>query len=297
MQSGATEMLNWLNDLVKTGCANLPSYKEDFWEGISKRMVDGKLNGLSNRVKKIKTIVQGKDDWEEFVLKEISDLNLIAKALLALDNFSKTEQITYLNAAGFNITKKHLQNTPTQSDLWQILAVANWTDDRIKVRQTWLQGVQSKLMGMILEYAWGKQEFMVNWEAGKMFNGEVKLYPSTYPTRLMVHTYQHVDKYVENYSAYPNIDSFLQAYAKAILLNPLLSEFPLCLKNVRLDASSENLFLVDQEAKSMECTCEENIKWALLSVSAGNTIKIFATWNGFQLKPMSALVKNRFVSL
>ena len=297
MQKGAHDLSNWLNDLVKTGIAHLSSYEETYWESISKKMVDSKLSGVSTRILRIKNLVQEADSWEESVLKEISNLNLLAKALNKLEQYSKTEQLTFLNLAGFNITKKHLEKAILKKDQWQILAVEQWQEDKIKLRQTWIQGKESKFMGMLLEYAWGNQEFMTLWEAGKIFYGELKIYPSSFPLRAMVSAYQHREGGIESYAAYPNLEVFFQAYAKAISLNPLLPKFPVCLKNVKVVSKNEKVLLIDAEEKSLECTCEEKVKWSLLALSTGNAIRLFGIWNGIHLIPKSVLLEDRFISL
>ena len=297
MQKGAHDLSNWLNDLVKTGIAHLSSYEEIYWESISKKMVDSKLSGVSTRILRIKNLVQEADSWEESVLKEISNLNLLAKALNKLEQYSKTEQLTFLNLAGFNITKKHLEKAILKKDQWQILAVEQWQEDKIKLRQTWIQGKESKFMGMLLEYAWGNQEFMTLWEAGKIFYGELKIYPSSFPLRAMVSAYQHREGGIESYAAYPNLEVFFQAYAKAISLNPLLPKFPVCLKNVKVVSKNEKVLLIDAEEKSLECTCEEKVKWSLLALSTGNAIRLFGIWNGIHLIPKSVLLEDRFISL
>lgn len=297
MQKGAQDLSNWLNDTIRTGIAHLSSYEEAYWESISKKMVDSKLSGVSHRIQRIKNLVQEANSWEEQVLKELSNLNLLAKALSKLNKYSKTEQLTFLNLAGFNITKKHLEKASLKKDQWQILAVDQWQEDRIKLRQTWIQGVESKFMGMLLEYAWGNQEFMSLWEAGKIFYGELKIYPSSFPLRAMVSSYQHREGGIESYSAYPKLEVFFQAYAKAIALNPLLPKFPVCLKDVKVVSQNDKVLLIDSEEKSLECACKEEIKWSLLALSTGNAIKLFGIWDGIHFTPKSVLLENRFISL
>lgn len=298
MQSGAKDLFNWLNDLVKTGVAHLSSYEEEYWQSISKKMVDSKLSGVSHRILKIQSLIEKGNDWEDEVLKEISNLHILSKALTEFSKYSRIEQLTFLNLGGFSITKKHLAQASIKKDVWQILGVQNWVENKMKVRQTWIQGLESKFMGMILDYAWGNQEFMTLWEEGKLFRGEIKLYPSSFPLRVMVESYQHVaETRVAHYAAYPNIDVFFQAYAKAIALNPLLPKFPLCIKNVRVLSSDEKIFLIDEEDKHLECNCDDKIKWAFLAVGSGNPMKVFATWDGHRLSPKSVLLNKRFISL
>jgi len=69
------------------------------------------------------------------------------------------------------------------------------------------------------------------------------------------------------------------------------------LKNIKVEVRDEKVFIIDENDKSLECTCKEDIKWALLSVSAGNLIKLFATWDGQHLTPLSVLLNRRFIKL
>lgn len=297
MQTGAADLINWLNDQISNGLASLPTYNSEFWETISKRMVDSKLSGLSNRIWNIFNLIENENDWEDLVLAEISELYLLAKAIISLEKFSKEEQLDFLNVSGFNITKKHLEHSNLISDEWKILSVKESKDARMKSRRTWIQGTQSKFMGLLLEYAWGKQDFMINWTAGRKFQGDLKLYPSLYPLRLLVVNYVHLETEIKSFAAYPNLEGFLKSYSNAIGLKPFINKFPLCLKEVRVQAQNERVYIIDKENKSLECLCEESLKWALLGISAGHTVRLFATWDGSRLEPQSVIVNNRFISL
>lgn len=297
MQTGAADLINWLNDQIKNGLASLPTYGMDFWETISKRMVDSKLSGLSNRIWNIFNFIENEEDWEELVLNELSELSLLANALLDLSKFSKEEQLDFLNVSGFNITKKHLEKSNLISDDWKILAVQASIDSRMKSRRTWIQGAKTKFMGLLLEYAWGKQDFMINWIPGKQFRGDLKIYPSLYPLRLMVVNYVHLESEFKTFAAYPDLGSFLTAYSNAIALKPVIHKFPLCLKEVKIQAKDEKIFIIDNENKSLECKCEDSLKWGLLAISAGHPLRLFATWDGSKLEPQSVMMNNRFISL
>ena len=297
MKAGAADLINWLNDQIKNGLASLPTYNFEFWETISKRLVDSKLSGLSNRIWLIFNFIEQQDDWEDPVLNEISELYLLANAIISLEKFSKEEQLDFLNIAGFNITKKHLEHTNLISDDWKILSVQQSSDAKMKTRKTWIQGTQTKFMGLLLEYAWGKQDFMITWNAGRQFRGDLKIYPSLYPLRLMLVNYVHLETDIKTFAAYPNLESFLKSYSNAIAIKPIINEFPLCLKDVRIQAKDEQVYVIDEDNKSMECICEDPLKWGLLAVSAGHPLRLFATWDGFRLNPHSVIIQNRFISL
>lgn len=297
MKAGAADLINWLNDQIQNGLANLPTYNFEFWETISKRMVDSKLAGLSNRIFGILNLIEQEDEWEDLVLSEFSELYLIANALVGLDRFSKEEQLDFLNISGFNITKKHLEHSNLISDDWKILSVQKSIDAKMKSRRTWVQGKTTKFMGLLLEYAWGKQDFMINWKAGRLFRGDLKIYPSLYPMRLMLVNYVHLDSEIRTFAAYPNLDSFLKSYSNAIALKPFINKFPLCLKDVKIQAKNELVYIIDKDNKSLECKCEEPLKWGLLAISAGHPLRLFATWDGARLKPHAVIINNRFISL
>lgn len=297
MQAGALDLINWLNDQMKNGLASLPTFGYEFWETISKRMVDSKLSGLSNRIWTINSLIEAEGEWEDQVLKEFSELYLLCRALTNLNKFSKEQQLDFLNVSGFNITKKHLEHSNTIEDEWRILSVVENSDSKMKSRRTWIQGTQSKFMGLLLEYAWGKQDFMVKWVAGKKFKGDLKVYPSEYPLRVKVSNYTHLNTEIKSFAAYPNLDSFLKAYAVAISAKPFIGTFPICLKDISIHAKGQEVYLVDNEKKYLECKCHPESKWGLLAISAGLPIRLFATWDGHILDPHGAIINNRYISL
>jgi len=295
MTAGADELIIWLADIAKNGLTTLYNQPHEFWDSITKRMVDAQLSGLSNRLKYIRNAISEED--EEYIIDTISELYLLAKSIRKIEAFSEEEQLTFLKAGGYNITKKQLAKAGGIQDEWLVLGVVNGEEDKIKYRRTWIQGAKSKFMGQILDYAWGKNEFMQNWQAGMTFTGDMRVYPGAYKLRVMVENHAHSGHLFNSYAAYPDLEAFLKAYTMAIASNPVLFRFPVCLKEVSVQVANQQIFIVDNQLNSLLCKCSEDAKWGLVSASAGHKIQIFGEWDGSLFLPLSLICQERFIHL
>lgn len=295
MTLGADEAIAWLADVINNGLTALYSQPDEFWESICKRMVDAQLSGISNKIKHLSRVVGVED--EEYIIDLISEIYLIAKSIKKIDLFSFESQLSFLNSGGYNITKKQLEFAERIQDEWLILGVIQGEEEKIKFRRTWIQGVKSKFMGLILDYAWGKQEFMQNWQAGRTFQGDVRVYPGAYRIRVHVENHNNTPQIFDSFASYPNIEAFLKAYTVALARQPVLQRFPVCLKDVSVQMKDQTLILVDNQLDALPLLDNNIVKWSLFSASAGQKIHIFAEWDGRILLPISAISQGRFIKI
>jgi len=284
-----------LADIIDNGLTALHSQPTEFWDSICKRMVDAQLSGISNKIKHLSSIVGVED--EEYIIDLISEIYFIAKSIKKIDQFPIESQISFLNSGGYNITKKQLEIAERIQDDWLILGVIRGEDEKIKFRRTWIQGVKSKFMGLILDYAWGKQEFMLNWQSGRSFQGDIRVYPGAYKVRVHVENHNYTPQIFDSFASYPNFEAFLKAYTVAIARLPVLQRFPVCLKDVSVQMKDQTLILVDNQLDALPLLEDDTIKWSLFSASAGQKIHIFGEWDGRSLYPISAINQGRFIKI
>jgi hypothetical protein len=292
---GANEIIVWLADVVNNGITTLYNQPEEFWDSICKRMVDAQLSGISNRLKHVKRAIAQEE--EEYVIDAISEIYLLAKSLSRIDDLPEDMVLSLLKAGGYNITKKHLLNAELISDDWLVLGLVHGEEDRIRYRRTWIQGQRTKFMGQILDYAWGKQEYMQNWQAGRTFKGDVRIYPGSYRLRVSVEAHTHSAQLIGSYAAYSDLTAFLKAYTSAIAANPVLYRFPVCLKEVRIQIKNQEIYIIDKLLNAIPCFCSENAKWGLLAAAIGQEIQLFAEWDGSKLLPLSLISRERFIKV
>lgn len=295
MRSGANEIIVWLADLVNNGITTLYSQPEEFWESICKRMVDAQLSGISNRLKHVQYAIAQEE--EEYIIDAISEIYLLAKSLSKIDELPEDMALSLLKAGGYNITKKQLANAELISDDWLVLGLVHGEEDRIRYRRTWIQGQRTKFMGQILDYAWGKQDFMQNWQEGRSFRGDVRLYPGAYKLRVSIEAHTHSQQVISVFAAYPDLDAFLKAYTMAIAANPVLFRFPVSLKEVMVQLKDQEVYIVDKALNAIPCNCSENAKWGMLAAAAGQEIQLFGEWDGSKLTPLSLISTGRFIKI
>lgn len=295
MTLGADEVVVWLADVISNGITALYNQPTEFWESISKRMVDAQLSGISNKIKHLHYSIGVEE--EEYIIDLVGEIYLLARSLSKLERFPDELKLSFLNNAGYNITKKQLVNAQKIQDEWLTLGVIKGEEEKIKFRRTWIQGSKSKFMGMILDYAWGKQDFMQNWQAGRVFEGEVSVYPSAYKMRVLVNNHNHLAQMPNSFASYPNIESFLKAYTVALSKQPLILRFPVCLKDISVQMRAQKVVLVDNQLDALVVSCNEDSKWSLVAAGTGQKIQVFAEWDGRIFDPISIISQGRFIKI
>lgn len=295
MRIGANEIIVWLADVVNNGITTLYNQPEEFWDSISKRMVDAQLSGIGNRLKHVKNAIA--EEEEEYIIDAISEIYLLAKSLSKIDVLPESMALSLLKAAGYNITKKHLVNAELISDDWLVLGQVHGEEDRIRYRRTWIQGQRTKFMGQILDYAWGKQDFMQNWQVGRSFKGDARVYPGAYKLRLAIEAHSHTSQLISSFAAYQDLNAFLKAYTLAVAAHPVLFHFPVSLKEIRIQLKHQEIYIIDKSLNAIPCFCSENAKWGLLAAAAGQEIQLFGEWDGSKFHPLSLISTGRFIKI
>ena len=296
MQYGVQELETWLFDLMRQGLAAMEVQSTSFWEDFAARMVDAKLGAIGKRIRLFAPMLQ-QEDWQDKLLRNLAEFYLFTKAFKKLEYLPEGMQQELLNYAGVTVNKDTLLSQKGISDKWLVLGKKQGVEENLLFRRTWLLGEETGQLALILDFVWGRNSFPMDWKAGHVLDAELVYYPAAYQVRAVLKKFQVSKAHFLNFKGYPSIEVFAKVYAKAVALNPWISNFPAALDQVRPYYEKDVFRLIDAEGKSIPLQISGNQGWRLLAISGGTSIQLFGEWNDHALQPISAFVKNRLVNL
>ena len=173
-------------------------------------------------------------------------------------------------------------------DDWLVLGQFVDDDERFRIQRTWLKGLRSGRVAMILQFAAGMAPFGETFAPATHFEATLAFWPSAFPLRALVHARQAVA--VPWHDRLPGADRFascLDDAAAALGRLPWLGRH-LCVvcDVVPVVGPEERWSLVDRDRAALPLAGTGT--WSLLALSGGNPIDVAAEWDGRVLRPLFA---------
>lgn len=296
MLAGVADLLLWLEQLVGQGLASAEAHRED-WERFAARLVDAKLSGIARRLRLISACI-GAEDWPKAVLQELADIYLFARAFSQYEQLPADMQQELLGMAGVNLRKEDLAGSDSAvNDRWMVLGCRQYAEEQLQVRRTWLLGEQSGRFALLLDFAWGSNDFEQLWQTGAILDAALVYYPGVFPLRAVIQTFQYSDKPFVLPKGCKHAEHLYDQYALALTANPLLSTFPALLDEVTPVFQEGRRLLIDSRQRYIPLATSTAGYWSLLAISGGHPLSVFGEWNGAALLPLGAVAGSRVLAL
>lgn len=285
MQQGSRILLDWMEDLLRTGLASLAAQGGSYLETVASSMVDWKLPGIARALRTWPIILQ-EAGWEESIALDLGRFRLLCAALQQFEELDEVTQMDALQYAGLSIRKDQLQDAEVMAGRWVVLGLDSGLSQGLQWRRTWLIG-ESLRPGYVDEYVWGEEAyFEYNWKVGETAEATLKCFPGSYPPRLFVQEFSRSEWQVPDGAGYDDIASLGMEYATALSNNPWLLEFPALLHHQRLYyCKQENRWMLrDQNDLLMPTNLKDS---QALKLSDHKIYTVFGVWNGRVWKGLS----------
>lgn len=296
--NGMEDLEAWLLDTARRGLATVVSEDPKWWEGIAARMADASMMGLSRTLRLLGQISPAAPDWVEQVAGVFADCYFAVRAFRKRDILPEPLLFDLQNFVGINTKKEEVLTSGEQvQDVWAVIGqIEEPLEDKLSVRRTWLLGGNTRRYASLLDYAFGAEGFSPGFEPGTIQRGALAFYPSAFPQRaLVVDDFVVVPKKVEKLPGFSDFEDFTLAYAAAIASQPWLQIFPAAFSEVVPAIENGRFFLVDKNEKVLPLSASDTVAWQLAALSGGVPIGVFGEWIRGTLKPLSAVVEERFV--
>ena len=289
----------WLNDLVRQGLATVQTQPASFWEQQAARLRDAQASALDTRVRRLAAIPNASPDWPERLLTELGKLALLTHAFRREDQLEPAMREEVRQLIGWNLTQDEVsvRGEAVQDD-WLILGQHTVEENRGRVQRTWLTGLRSGRVAMILQFSFAGQPFAEQFALGSHQEAELTFWPGAYPQRASIRNRTgKVAPFKGELPGVDKIDTFLTCVAQSLSRQPWLERF-LCMLCAVTPVCSEDgrlWYVRDGEGNALPFASADG--WLLLALSGGHPVDLAAEWNGELLQPLGVMVDGEYTLL
>lgn len=284
--AGLGELEQWLTDLMRRGLASVQGESYDFWERPAARLVDAQAPGLARQVRAMAGLSASGDDWAERLLERLSRLYLVIQGYRRLATLPAATQADIRDQIGFTQSQESLMTGEGLTDIWAVVGQHIETEDRLRVRRSWLWGRNNARAALLLDFSHGNQPFATQLAAGSTITAELVFYPSGFPLRGLLKSSPTIAKITDRPTGYKTISAAVGAYADALADHPWLEHFPFLLDEVWPIYQGGRWFLADAAGYRLPLPRRFDAGWTLLAKGGGRPLPIFGEWDGEVLWPL-----------
>ena len=279
----------WMQDLVRNGLASVEAAGSSLWEAQAARLVDAQASGLASRLRGIASIPRATPDWAGELLADLGRLALLTHAFGRIDDLDAPLRADVRQLVGWTLKEEEVVAAgDLVEDDWLVLGQFVDEDERFRVQRTWLKGIRSRRIAMILQFAAGMAPFGDTFAPATHFEATLAFWPSASPLRALVHARKTVA--VAWHDRLPGADSFascLHDAAHALGRQPWLGRLVCVVHDVvPVIGPDERWSLVDRDRAAVPLGGTGT--WSLLAISGGHPIDVAGEWDGRVLRPLFA---------
>lgn len=299
VNAGVQELRLWLEDRVRQGLATLPQEPYQFWDTMAARMVDAQAPGLGRRLRELAGTTHGGARWCDSTLASMSQLYLLLQGYARIETLPTEVQDDLRTQIGWAVPQGEILARKAHPDLWLVVGQRTQTEDRLRVRRTWLYGLGSATSALLLDFAYGQQPFEQTFLPGTCLEAELVFYSSAYPLRALIKTRQEAVVLTKGPPGFAEVGAAIATYSQAFARCPWLEQFPLLLQGVVPVRAGERWLLQDAQGVVLPLSrrFEPQQSWQLLALSGGHPLTLFGEWDGVGLLPLSVWVEEAFYGL
>lgn len=297
IETGLAQLETWLADMISQGLASARTQPPQYWAQMAARLVDAQAPGLARRVRDLGDLAVSGSDWQSELLVGSARLQLLIEAYRGLDRLPASLAAEVRTLVGWSQPQDALLEREGARDQWQVLGHRQVASEQVRTQFTWLAGMHSGRMAVLLDFAIGTQPFAANFRTGQIAEAELVYFDGEPPLRALVK--QRTTTGVVQPSLPKPVDvlGMQRQYASLLALNPWLETWPMVLGPVTLTNRGEQLRLTDAEGRHVVARSGLRHGWHLEALTGGQALNLFGLWNGTVFDPITVEHEGRLFSL
>jgi hypothetical protein len=298
VNDGIAELRLWLDDLVRQGFAHAENRGHAEWARMAARLVDAQAPGLARIVSDSATLLGAGGEWPAWLLDEVAMLSLLIDAYPHHDALPDGLQADVRALVGWTVTAEELARAGQRADaIWRCVGQAFETDDRLRVRRTWLWDAAEQRHALLLDFAHPSQPLPPAPVTGQAIRAELAYYPSAAPLRARILA-QHaaVDAHDAPHPAGAAVDDIYGQIAGRLACNPWTDRHPVTVTGVPVQRGGRWL-LADDQLDAMRLKGGHATLFDLAAFAGGRSVTVFGEWAARALTPLSAWCNGETLAL
>lgn len=297
VEAGLARLEGWLSDIVAQGLATARTQSPQFWSQMAARLVDAQAPGLARRVGELSELAVSGEDWQSRLLAGLARVQLLIDAYRRVERLPAALAAEVRTQVGWTQPQEVLLQRPGVRDRWQVLGSRQSQDDRLRVQQTWLAGLESSRFALLLDFAVGNQPLPATLRIGQVVDMDIVYFDGAPLLRALVK--QRFEGASPRHSLPSALDvATLQARFAALLLeNPLLERWPAVLGPVTTSIDGTQTHFIDSAGRRLPAARNFRHGWLFDALAGGEPLRVFGQWDGHVFDPISVEHGGRLYSL
>jgi len=293
VNAGMEELQKWLEDLAREGYASLRARGLKPWDDLAARLVDAQAPGVAGRLRRASAwpFTANLPEWEHYLTRDLANLYMFAHT--ARSDLPAIDADDLKTLIGVASRQEDVLADAGVPDRWQVLGQRTTEEERVRLRATWLYGLQSRRHALVLHYAIGTQGFAQAIVPGTQLQAEFAFYPGAVRQRAMI---KSLAAAVPSSAPLPIQEDPWQDYAAALAVQPFMERYPFTLRATPL-AKGERWALQLENGALLALHPQFQFGWQLLALSGGAPITLFGEWDGDTLLPWSVEAAGQVINL
>jgi hypothetical protein len=297
VDSGLQQLESWLVDIVAQGLAAVRAQPETFWSQMVSRLVDAQAPGLARRVSAFSGLAVSGEHWQSRLLAAMARCQLLIDAYRRIDQLPAGLAAEVRTRIGWTQPQEALLSREGLRDQWHVLGHRQSQDERLRTQSTWLSGVASGRVALVLDFAVGNQPLPATYRIGQVFEAELVYFDGAPLLRAIVKARLESAPALHTLPAAVDVSQLQSRFAALLAENPLLERWPVVLGPVTTWVDSSGTVLVDSAGRRVPVTANFNHGWLLAALGGGGAVNLFGQWDGEMFDPVSVEHAGRLYSL
>lgn len=288
--AGLDELDRWLADQIRGGLAGATSFGYGHWDAMAARLVDAQAPGAARLVRNLADHVGD----PERLLTELGLLRLLASGFARLDDLPPELAATVRQRVGLPVAAAQVLAGEPFRDRWQVLGVHDEQEIDLIVRRVWLRGANSGRPALVLSFAGPGQVFATDLVLGTALDADLCFYPDH--LRVLIAQRHAPAEPLSAVAEARSVVASMREHAQALAADPWLERWPMVLADV-VPAKVGERWCLTADGEGIAVDPAVGNPWRLVAAAGGGPVTVAGEWTAAGLRPLSAWVGDRLVSL
>jgi hypothetical protein len=297
VSDGIDELRLWLDDLIRQGLAHAEQRGHAEWGRMAARLVDAQAPGLARKVGDAGALLGAGEHWPAWLLDELAMLSLLIDAYPRHAELPEGLRADIRSLVGWSVTAEELAQSGERADAtWRCVGQALETDDRLRVRRTWLWAATERRYALLLDFAHPSQPLPPAPAPAQTVRAELAYFAAAAPLRARILA-QHPGAAADG--PHPDGGTVGDAYrqvAGTLGQNPWSERHPVSVTGVPVQRGGRWL-LADHDLDALRLKGGHARLLDLAAFAGGRPVGVFGEWTGQILTPLSAWRDGETISL
>jgi hypothetical protein len=297
IEAGLAQLEAWIADLVFQGLVAARTQPPQFWAQMAARLVDAQAPGVARRVRDLADAAVSGEDWQSDLLAGVARLQLLIDAYRKLDRLPTALAAEVRTLIGWSQQQEALLDRQGVSGRWQVLGHRQTASEQVRTQYTWLAGIDSGRMALLLDFAVGNQPFPANFRTGQVTEAELVFFDGEPLLRALIKQRTTFGAVQSSLPKSVDVSGLQALYGSLVVTNPWLETWPVVLGPVTPKIHGNQLQLIDSQGRHVLARSGLKHAWHFEALAGGGVLTLFGLWNGQVFDPVTVEHQGRLFSL